>query len=64
VTRIGDGREIGTGAMIRRGIALLTALVIGIGLAGLSAVPAAAADPTASLSIQKAASDGSVKPGP
>ncbi len=49
--------------LIRRVVALLTAVLLAVGLVGLGAGPAAAADPTASLSIQKAASAQTVKPG-
>ena len=48
---------------IRRWTALLAVLVLVLGLVLAGAVPAAAADPTASMSIQKAASDTTVTPG-
>ena len=49
--------------LIKRAIAALIALLLGVGLSGLGAAPALAADPTASMSIQKAASAQTVEPG-
>ena len=48
---------------VRRWTALPAVLVLVLGLVLAGAVPAAAADPTASMSIQKAASDTKVIPG-
>ena len=50
-------------ALIRSAAVLLTLVTLVLGLAGPGTAPAVAADPTASLSIQKAASDQTVQPG-
>ncbi len=48
---------------VKRLVAVLTSLLLVVGLSGLGTTSARAADPTASLSIQKAASAQTVRPG-